>query len=132
MPADAGSFFHQVDLESGCGKVKGGLDAADTPAHNEDVAKIFITKARCKLLYDFCRQYFVFHCLSPLYASGLYGPRMRYSLNQVIDDFGDVFDLDHVFIGKVQAAFFKIGDAVRAGGYQYLCACLFCLFEPDV
>jgi hypothetical protein len=43
MPADAGSFFHQVHLESGCGKVKGGLDAADTPAHDEDVAKVFIT-----------------------------------------------------------------------------------------
>ncbi len=132
MPADAGALFHQVDFESGCGKVQGGLDAADSPAHNQDVAKIFVAKTRCKLLYDFRRQYFVFHCLSPLYASGLYGPLMRYSLNQVADDFGDVFDLDLIFIGKVQAAFFKIGDAVRAGGGQDLGPCFPCLFEPNV
>jgi hypothetical protein len=63
VPADAGTFFHEIHLEPGCGKIKGGLDTADASAHNQDVAKILVTKAGCKLLYDFCRQYFVFHFL---------------------------------------------------------------------
>jgi hypothetical protein len=37
VAADARGLFNQVDLETGSGEVKRGLNAADPPAHNHDV-----------------------------------------------------------------------------------------------
>jgi hypothetical protein len=39
VPPDARGFFNQVNFETGRGKIKRGLNAADPPSHNHDVSK---------------------------------------------------------------------------------------------
>ena len=52
MPPDAWPFLHQVNFEPGSGKIKGGLDAADTSTDHQDISKIAIAKASRELLDD--------------------------------------------------------------------------------
>jgi hypothetical protein len=53
MAADARGFFHQVDLEAGCGKIKGGLDPAYASTHNHDVSKVTASCVFAELLNVF-------------------------------------------------------------------------------
>jgi hypothetical protein len=50
VAANAWRFFNQVDLEPGSGKIKGGLNAADTSTNDHYVSKIAISKGFTKLL----------------------------------------------------------------------------------
>ena len=63
MPANTRPFFHQINLEPGSGKVKGGLNAADPSPNNQHISKITLSKTSGYLLNDFFWQYFVFHFL---------------------------------------------------------------------
>ncbi len=61
MATNARCFLYQVNLKTGRGKIKRGLNTADPSTHNHYVSKIAATKV-CRRLQDFFdRHYFVFH-----------------------------------------------------------------------
>ncbi len=65
MAANAWPFFNQVDLEPGRGKIKRGLNAADSSTNNHYVSKIGLSKVPTKLLDLLFQQYYFSHFLSP-------------------------------------------------------------------
>ena len=56
MAANARCFFHQVNLITGGGQIKRGLNTADPATNNHDIAKIIIAKTITKLLHFFFQQ----------------------------------------------------------------------------
>jgi hypothetical protein len=61
MAPDARRLFNQVNLETGSGKIKRGLNAADPSTHNHDVSKIAVRETLAKLI-----DLFFFHFCPPL------------------------------------------------------------------
>jgi hypothetical protein len=51
MAANCRQFLDKVDLETGAGKIKGGLNAADPPTDNHHVAEIPVSQALAELVY---------------------------------------------------------------------------------
>jgi hypothetical protein len=50
MAPDARRFFDQVNLKTGRGKIKRGLNTADPSTHNHDVSEILVPNTLAKLL----------------------------------------------------------------------------------
>jgi hypothetical protein len=65
MPADARALLNQINLKTGGGKIKRGLDAADAAADYQNVSKITAAKISGYLLNDFSWQKIVSHYRSP-------------------------------------------------------------------
>ena len=65
VPTDARSLLNQINLKTGSGKIKRGLNAADAAADNQNISKITAAKISGYLLNDFFWQNFVSHYLSP-------------------------------------------------------------------
>jgi len=66
MAADARRLLNQINLETGGGKIKGGLNAADPSTDNHNISKVRIIRTVIKLLRFLQRYYSVIHFLSPL------------------------------------------------------------------
>jgi hypothetical protein len=66
LTADGGSFFNQINPESCRGQIKGGLNTADTGAHNHDIAESAVFKNVGKS----CFKAFVFHVALSFSLSG--------------------------------------------------------------
>jgi hypothetical protein len=64
MPPDARGLFDQVNLETGCSKIKRGLNATDPSAHNHDISKIAVRETLTKL----CNLFF-FHFFPSLFLN---------------------------------------------------------------
>jgi hypothetical protein len=61
MAPNARRFVNQVDLKTGSGKIKRGLNAADPSTNNQDISKITVRETLTKLL-----NLFFFHFYPPL------------------------------------------------------------------
>ena len=53
MAADARPFLNQINLKTGSGKIKRGLDTTNSAANNHYVSKIAVFKTVAKLLTFF-------------------------------------------------------------------------------
>ncbi|OPY85443.1 MAG: hypothetical protein A4E65_00117 [Syntrophorhabdus sp. PtaU1.Bin153] len=65
VAAYARGLFDQVHLETGSGKIEGGLDAADPSTNNHDISEVILSEIFAQLLNILCDRYYVFHFLSP-------------------------------------------------------------------
>ncbi len=82
LPPMARGFLNQVNLETGRGKIKRGLNAADPSTDHHDVSKMTVLGTHDNLSFN----WFFFHFYPPL-------PDFDVSLNHFLDNFRDVLDL---------------------------------------
>ena len=88
-----GAFFNQVDLETGRGKIKRGLNAADPSTDNHDVSKIGCLQGSRKVAGVSLSAIVLFPF--SITSSGYFD-----SLNHFLDNFRDVLNLD--LFGNIQ------------------------------